>query len=327
MNKNLKFSNKFLIFCFLIFEQSCFAPKGPDGKEVVDGPAQFTPLVGNWYPRVVDDTENSAVKAIFDQQSSYLKRLPDLNDDIRAMKEIPRVKAPLVGQQQPLPSEDFSDMAALARIDEVKPRLSIDAPRAKEFSEQRVLPLPIPGKKEWLFGDTPPLLGPKPPLARSPESIYFAVNQYPKTEKGLKSKAEIDALWEKQLPELVKFGFAHQEGFVQNADDPLSEDSSKSMKNNFDSVDSGISDSGSSSISEAKSVTAQTKAKDFTFERFRPGESEIRTVGWPKHVPAQLPAAKEVERVVAEKTRKYRVDSYGQFSPVPKKDKSRKSGF
>ncbi len=74
-------------------------------------------------------------------------------------------------------------------------------------------------------------------------------------------------------------------------------------------------------------ASQQTKANDFTFERFKPGESEIRTVGWPKPAPAQLPAAKEVERVVAEKTRKYRVDSYGQFSPVPKKDKSRKSGF
>lgn len=324
MNKNLKFSNKFLIFCFLIFEQSCFAPKGPDGKEVVDGPAQFTPLVGNWYPRVVDDTENSAVKAIFDQQSSYLKRLPDLNDDIRAMKEIPRVKAPLVGQQQPLPSEDFSDMAALARIDEVKPRLSIDAPRAKEFSEQRVLPLPIPGKEEWPFGDEPPSPGPKPPLARKSKKVA----DHPKDEKGLKSRAEIDELWKKQLPELVEFGFAHQKALIQNAQDPVSEDLSKPMKNNFDSVDSGISDSGSSLASERDFLASQqTKANDFTFERFKPGESEIRTVGWPKPAPAQLPAAKEVERVVAEKTRKYRVDSYGQFSPVPKKDKSRKSGF
>lgn len=320
MSKNLKFSNIFLIFCFLIFGQSCFAPKDIDGKEVVDGPVQFTPKLGgpSLYSPVVDDTETPEMRAIFAKQNEDLGKL---RGSLDAMHGIPKSRVSLVGQR---PYNDFSDMAALAQTNEVQPRLLMHGPRAKEFSEQRALPLPIPGKEEWPFGDEPPSPGPKPPLARKSKKVA----DHPKDEKGLKSRAEIDELWKKQLPELVEFGFAHQKALIQNAQDPVSEDLSKPMKNNFDLVDSGISDSGSSLASERDFLASQqTKANDFTFERFKPGESEIRTVGWPKPAPAQLPAAKEVERVVAEKTRKYRVDSYGQFSPVPKKDKSRKSGF
>lgn len=312
MSKNIKILNLFLIMTFLFLSQkTCFAPKEVGGQEGVDGQAQFTPLVGGWHPRVIDDTGRPEIQEFFDKQNVRLK---ELQDSLDAMRGLPKTRASLIGQGQ-LPPNAVSDMAALAKSQEVSPRLSMHAPRAKEFGEQRALALPIPSKQDWPFGDEPPSPGAKTPLARKSKKVA--------DHSEYKSREEIDDLWRKQFSDLVEFGFANQKDLIKNAEDPTPEDISKPMKNNFDTVDSGISDSDSSLTSKRELVASW--ANDFsTFKKVEPGEFELKTVDWYKPTSPPLPIVKGVEGVGAGKVMKYQVDPYGQFSPVPKKDKSRK---